>query len=356
MKKLILFLLFGALLTSCGPSGEEVMRQENLLAKTSVESANETSAESAVEGIETGIGQANTVNFSDKPNEAGDIMVLMYHNIGPEEAEWVRTPENFKKDLQHLYDKGYRPISLEDYVTGNITTPSGLTPYVLTFDDGRENNFRYLADGSIDPDCAVGILMDFAKNHSDFKPHATFFINGYGLFEQEGREKEKFDFLVANGMAIGNHTVGHPDMSDLSAEDVQQEIGQQKNYLETFFSNPYNVNTLALPYGSRPSEPLYPQLAKGTYDGKTYENIAILNVGWDPYFSPFHTDFDPEHIHRVRASETNVDNVGMYDWLENFELKPEKRFISDGIPTVVTVPEDLKDTIKLPTDKELVTY
>jgi len=52
------------------------------------------------------------IDLNLKPNEAGKIMTLMYHNVGNEEKEWVRTPENFLKDMNTLYEKGYRPISL----------------------------------------------------------------------------------------------------------------------------------------------------------------------------------------------------------------------------------------------------
>ena len=46
------------------------------------------------------------IDLGLKPNEAGKIMVLMYHNIGEPEAEWVRTPANFRKDLEtHLRER-----------------------------------------------------------------------------------------------------------------------------------------------------------------------------------------------------------------------------------------------------------
>ena len=51
--------------------------------------------------------------------------------------------DNLKKDLETLYEKGYRPISLTDYVTGNITTELGYTPVVLTFDDGNLNIYKF---------------------------------------------------------------------------------------------------------------------------------------------------------------------------------------------------------------------
>ena len=112
-------------------------------------------------------------------NELGQVMVLMYHQIGEEEAEWVRTPENFRKDLETLYAAGYRLIALNDLLDGNITVPAGTTPVVLTFDDGTIGHFRYIEqDGQtvIDPDCAVGILEQFAAEHPDFGQAATFFI------------------------------------------------------------------------------------------------------------------------------------------------------------------------------------
>ncbi len=58
------------------------------------------------------------------PNEMGRVMVLMYHNIGSEEATWTRTPENFKKDLNTLYEKGYRPISLKRLCVGEYYNTS----------------------------------------------------------------------------------------------------------------------------------------------------------------------------------------------------------------------------------------
>lgn len=302
-------------------------------------------------------GTAQKVDISLKPNEAGKIMVLMYHNIGDEEEEWVRTPENFKKDLETLYEKGYVPISLKDYVSGNIHTPAGKTPYVLTFDDTNENNFRYLSDGSIDPKCAVGILIDFAKNHPDIKPYCTFFGNGEIPFRVTGQEKEKVNFLIKNHMDLGNHTVNHPDLTEMNAESVLYEVGHQAKYLTSLFDGNYEINTIALPFGSRPSNSeAEAKVFGGEYEGFKYNNIAVLNVGWDPYFSPYHAEFNPHHIHRVRASEIHVDGVGLYDWLKHFDENPENRFISDGFPNIVTIKSDMVDHVKNIGNRELFIY
>ena len=79
-----------------------------------------------------------------KANEAGQIMILEWHTIGEQEGRWARTYTNFRKDLEVLYEKGYRLVSLRDVVTNNIQIEAGYTPVVLTFDDGTEGHFRYI--------------------------------------------------------------------------------------------------------------------------------------------------------------------------------------------------------------------
>ncbi len=298
------------------------------------------------------------IDLSLKPNESGKIMVLMYHNIGEEEQEWVRTPENFRKDLLTLYEKGYRPIPLRDYVSGDINTPEGYSPIVLTFDDGNENNFRYLDNGEIDRNSAVGILLDFSENYPDFKPHATFFLNGDSIFGQKGRESEKINFLIENGMDVGNHTRSHANFTSISKEDLQKEIGEQAEYIKKFVEDEsYKIDTIALPFGSRPKDDSLTEfLRKGSYNEKDYNNIAILNVGWNPGYSPYNSDFDFESIPRIRASEMKVDNVGMYNYIEYFENNPDERFISDGFSEIITVPKDRSELLSEELEKEIYIY
>lgn len=290
-------------------------------------------------------------------NESGEVMVLMYHNIGEEEATWTRTPDNLRRDLETLYQKGFRAIRLEDYVSGNITTSPGHTPVVITFDDGRENNFRYLEGTTdIDPNCAIGVLEEFKKARPDFNMTATFFLNGLA-FGQKEQEKDKLDFLVQNGYSVGNHTMTHPSLRKLSAEDIQKEIATLKARFETLCPEA-EIDTLALPFGEKPKGDDFIYTYWGKYDNTSYENVAVLLVGWDPYLSPYDKDFDFSNIHRVRASETNVDNVGLYNWLEAYEKGTKARYISDGNPSTIVVPESKSEKIDTEkfSDKTLLTY
>lgn len=347
IKRILLLIMIVIMTTSCSEvesDGDKTVKEETILEKEVSESQEKD--------------PKDEIDLSLKPNEVGGIMILMYHNIGQEEEEWVRTADNFRKDLLTLYEKGYRPIRLRDYVSGDIRTPAGYTPIVLTFDDGNKNNFAYLEDGTIDKKSAVGILLDFHKEYPDFKPHASFFLNGDLPFGQAGQEADKINFLLEEGMDVGNHSRTHANFTNISKDKLQEEIGGQAQYLEELIDQEaYRVDTIALPYGSRPKDDsLISFLKEGSHDGVEYNNIAILNVGWNPGYSPYDARFDFESIPRIRASEMKVDNVGIYNYIDYFDKNPQERFISDGFPGIITVPEEKLELIKEDSEKEIYSY
>ncbi|QRN86090.1 polysaccharide deacetylase family protein [Clostridia bacterium] len=351
---IIILLLVLFVMAGCG--NKEVAIGEGDLNETPAEEAiiEREIPEEAQEPIP--IDPKELIDLSLMPNELGKIMVLMYHNIDEVEQDWVRTPDNFRKDLNNLYEQGYRPLSLTDFATGNITTEQGYTPVIITFDDAQENNMRYLEDGTVDPDCAVGILVAFHEMHPDFPLEVTFFADGPSAFGSSDEEIAKINYIIEQGMDIGNHTQNHVNFKDADAEKIQKEIGGQAQNLESLIdAETYKVNTLALPYGSRPrADELEIYLQKGSYEGVSYENLAILNVGSNPAYSPFDERFDALHLPRVRASEMNVDNVGMYSYLEYFINHPEAKFISDGNAQIITVPEGSENVVS--NGKEIYFY
>lgn len=341
MKKLsaVLSLLF--VLVACAKE-TEVIENEEVIDEEQIESQDPKSL----------------IDLSLNPNESGEIMVLMYHSILENEDVWIRSIDNFKKDLETLYTLGFRPISLMDYVSGNIQTEQGKTPIVLTFDDGLINNYKILEDGSIDPNSAIGIMIDFHESHPDFPLEASFFLTGTNLFGQSKLIKEKLNHIIELGMDLGNHSVSHPNFSKLTdSSEIQKELGQQIQYIESFLDTDYTVNTMALVYGSSPkTDELKAFMVKGRYEDVEYEHKALLKVGSNPGLSSYHKDFDALAIPRVRASEMDTDGVGLYDYLEMYKKHPERRFISDGNPDIVTVPSASLELIQNDLEKEIYAY
>ena len=119
---------------------------------------------------------------------------------------------------------------------------------------------------------------------------------------------------------------------------IQIEIGSVNNIIKQHVPD-YAVETLALPHGSNPKDEFIESMIKGEYEGNKYETIAVLDVGWRPAYSPFDTLTNFKSLYRVTASEINVDNCGVYDYFNSYEKNSRERFISDGNPDVVTIPQ-----------------
>lgn len=131
-------------------------------------------------------------------NEVGTVPILEYHNLKAGRAMTFRTPRQFRNDLNRLLKERYRPISLRDYLHNRIDLPIGMHPVILTFDDACRTQFRYLPDGRIDPDCAVGIMQEFHTAHPDFPLNATFFYAAARSFRLATRRS-------AQDARIGRH-------------------------------------------------------------------------------------------------------------------------------------------------------
>ncbi len=280
------------------------------------------------------------------PNELGRVMILEYHKIDYPEDRWTRTPENFRRDLETLYARGYRQVALSDLVEGRIAPPVGTTPVVLTFDDSSPGQFRYLEqNGSleIDPKSAVGILEAFAREHPDFGRGATFFVLPAAdppnrLFNQPEHVARKLQFLVSHGYEIGNHTLWHANLGKYDEATVRAQIAGAQQWIQRHVPD-YHPRALALPHGVYPRDVAW--ALRGTAKGQTYSHEAIVKVSGGAAPSPFAAAFDPVRLPRIQALERELTG-----WLRYFEQHPEERFVSDGDPGAISVPAALRGRLR----------
>ena len=273
------------------------------------------------------------------PNEAGVIPILEYHHIDNGRTSYSRPASKFQGDLERLYRENYRPISMKDYLDNHIDAPAGKTPVILTFDDAIETQFRYLADGSVDPKCAVGMLQAFHTLHGDWPLKGTFFVLPETAFGQPSLRKKKMADLLAMGFEIGNHTINHPRLRDLSDDEVQHEIGGCARELHDLAPTA-RVDVIALPFGIAPRNRKL--LASGEWDGARYTNRAAMLVGAEPAPSPISKKFKPMKIPRIQAFDGPW--YSSY-WLDILQKHPGRRYVSDGNPLTVTVPKALAASV-----------
>ena len=271
------------------------------------------------------------------PNQLGQVPILVYHEVSDREGRWSRHYDNFRSDLERLYEKGFRAVSMHDYLDGDMDIPAGTAPVVITFDDSTSGQFRLLEDGTVDPTSAVGIMLDFHREHPGFGLEATFYVIFPHPFRDPDNWERMLQMLVEYGMDVGNHTWTHADLSQVSPEEARRQLARPVAVMRELVPG-YEMDTLALPFGLFSPDKSY--LLEGEWEGVSYTNRALLLSGGNPALSPFDSRFDPYRIARIQATGPQLDL-----WFGYFENNPGLLYVSDGCPSRLTVPEDLGEQI-----------
>jgi peptidoglycan/xylan/chitin deacetylase (PgdA/CDA1 family) len=269
-------------------------------------------------------------------NELGRIPVLMYHLIGTGQS--YLTPDQLRFHIALLRSHGFYPTTVKEMVEGTMEIPAGKTPVVLTFDDSSPGQYRILDDGTLDPDCAVGILQaEVARG--DWAPKATFFplldVNpGNILFGQPELAQRKLQNLVKWGYEIGSHGMTHVDFSEATADQVRKELADSQAQLESLIGNGYKVFALSPPYGEYPADRTL--LLSGEYEGRTYAYQAVVMAWGESSPSPFSSEFDATHIPRITAAAPESVRKLLKYWNSHRQLL----YISDGDPGTISFPKE----------------
>ncbi len=256
-------------------------------------------------------------------NASGDVLIVEYHRVRKEEARWDRSFSRFRGDLKRLYDMGFRPATVRDMLGGFIDLAPGASPVVFTFDDSDPSQLRFRDDGSLDPECAVGIWDAFAKEHPDFPVRASFYVLPPTPWGQSKWVRAKLDWLAGRGCEIGSHTLTHRSLAKLSDGEVAAELGGAQAFLHKLGVGA--VDSIALPLGVSPKRRA---LLQGvSWQGETITHKAVLLVGAGPAPSPMSAQFDPFRLPRIQAIE---GPYGLTYWLDRVTLGKVTPFVAQG--------------------------
>jgi len=302
---------------------------------------------------QSGSGQNVKVSAADAartPNELGRIPVVEYHLIGDTDSRWGRERGRFRRDLQLLYERGYRPVSISQVLDRKIDLPRGLSPVVFVFDDASPGQFKYIERNGkteIDPGSGIGIWLDFRKSHPDWHNAGVFCMlsgaaAGRSFFGDKGIEGQKSDwrfqkvkFLADNGFELCNHTLWHANLAKYPDPFVQEQIARGVLAIDSAVPG-YKVRTFALPLGVWPKNRALAKAGSWTdpKSGKVtrYNFDAVLEVSGGPTRSPHDPKFNPISINRIEVFANELERT--LDQLD----KNQSRYVSDGNPGVVARP------------------
>jgi len=237
------------------------------------------------------------------------------------------TSSQLREQLDILYKNGFRNISLNEYLSlmkGEKKDLARIPPnsklYVLTFDDATYGQFDFITNNKndliIDPECAVGILIDFARKHPDFKLNAAFCIDFENVpFLQPEYVEKKLNLLLDYGFEIVNHTKDHKSLTKLFKKNpalVEYQIGKAMEIFESYLGyRAASINKICYPFGDESRE-LANFIKKINFNGREYRFIAAIDAEGPLAFNPNETNFDPYRIRRVEINPKSFSNLVLY--------------------------------------------
>lgn len=204
-------------------------------------------------------GKENIVNTIEKIYEKAYVLkkkkempIIMYHRVieGKDEEKGIHGTYTLKKDfeeqLKYLIRNNYETVTFKDLKDGRYKERfnKGKKKIVLTFDDGYEDNYRNVFPLLKKYGCkaVIYIMGDATYNKWDT--------------DQKENPESRFDLMrddmikemQESGLVeFGVHTMTHPRLDTLSAEEVRYEIGEAKRVLEDKLGE--TATSFAYPYG-----------------------------------------------------------------------------------------------------------
>ncbi len=309
----------------------------------------------------------------------GRIPILEYHIIKTPAWEkklfskgrirkdkWIErfivSSDELRGHLERLYEAGFRNISLDEYLSlqkGQFKALDRIPPdsklYILTFDDATYGQFDITGlddkgNPIVDPDCAVGIMMEFAKIHPDFKLNAAFSITfEHAPFMQGSFIKRKLNMLMDMGFEIVNHTKNHRKLTQYVKSDpdiAAYEIGRAMELFESYLGYRASaIDKICYPDGKANAD-VWKFVQNVTYNGRTYHFRAALDAEGLQAKNPNETNFNVYNIARIETSsrtfETyilNAKNIYRTPDLKE-KVRPDNENLAFYQP--VTVKKDVK--------------
>lgn len=173
-----------------------------------------------------------------------EIPVLMYHRVTPQVPAQSRhnlqiSQAEMERHLLFLKNRGFEAIGFEDLLTRKIPRK----PIILTFDDGYEDNYRYLLP--LLRKHQMKIVMFLLGN----RKHKTNFWD-----DVEGEEpaallkpRQILEMAKSGLVEFGAHSLNHRKLTELGAKEIEREVVGSKKALEALLKKP--VLSFAYPYG-----------------------------------------------------------------------------------------------------------
>ena len=239
------------------------------------------------------------------------IPILMYHSIADQDESGVHAyyrtataPSMFAAQMKFLRGQGYTSCSLAHAMNHlQAAESTGEKLVVITFDDGYADFYRH----------AFPVLQQYGFSATMFLPTAYIAESPVSFKGKDCLTWAEIRELNRHGILFGSHTVTHPQLRELSARAVQDEIADSKKTIEEKLG--CAVESFAYPYAFPQTDTDFKNMLRESLHEAGYQNGVCTIVGRAK------RDSEPFFLERLPVNSCDDDALfgaklaGAYDWI-----------------------------------------
>lgn len=201
------------------------------------------------------------------------LPILTYHSLDDSGSVISTAPSAFGMQMKYLAQNGYQSLSLsEAAVLMHERKPFPAKTFVMTFDDGYQNNYTR----------AFPILQEFGFKGTIFLISAYCGTSWSGdASSLEARRMlswAEIEEMHKYGIEFGAHTSTHPDLTRIPIGQAEREIKQSKEAIQERLGA--EVTTFAYPYGRLNA--IVREIARGQFRAACSTKLGKVEVADDP--------------------------------------------------------------------------
>ena len=202
------------------------------------------------------------------------LPILTYHSFDDSGSVISTSPATFEIQMKYLAQSGYQSLSLSEanlYIREKKPIPE--KAFVMTFDDGYQNNYTqaFPTLQEVGFKATIFLISDYCgKSWSgdesllDARPMLSW---------SEVKELHRY------GIEFGSHTSTHPDLTRIPIEQAEVEIRESRIEIQDRVGA--KVESFAYPYGRFNAN--VKKLVKQQFDAGCSTRLGRNEPGDDPY-------------------------------------------------------------------------
>lgn len=202
------------------------------------------------------------------------LPILTYHSLEDSGSVISTSPSAFGMQMKYLAQNGYQSLSLAEAVVFiDERKPFPAKAFVMTFDDGYQNNYTR----------AFPIMREFGFKGTIFLISAycekSWPGDGSSLEARPMLSWSEIKEMHKYGIEFGAHTSTHPDLTRIPIGQAEWEVRQSKEAIQDRLGT--EVTTFAYPYGRLNA--IVREIARGQFRAACSTRLGRVEVADDPF-------------------------------------------------------------------------